>query len=54
VPVLVDGDEVIADSKRILQYLDWKYANEQEKPKKPEKKPRKRTPRRARRAQKSV
>ena len=26
VPVLVDGDEVIADSKRILQYLDWKYA----------------------------
>ena len=26
VPVLVDGDEVISDSKRILQYLDWKYA----------------------------
>ena len=25
VPVLVDGDEVIHDSKRILQYLDWKY-----------------------------
>jgi glutathione S-transferase len=25
VPVLVDGDEVIADSKRILQYLDFKY-----------------------------
>jgi glutathione S-transferase len=25
VPVLVDGDEVIYDSKRILQYLDWKY-----------------------------
>jgi glutathione S-transferase len=27
VPVLVDGDEVIYDSKRILQYLDWKYAS---------------------------
>jgi glutathione S-transferase len=27
IPVLVDGDEVIHDSKRILQYLDWKYAN---------------------------
>jgi Glutathione S-transferase, N-terminal domain len=25
VPVLVDGEEVIHDSKRILQYLDWKY-----------------------------
>jgi glutathione S-transferase len=25
VPVLVDGDEVIYDSKRILQYLDWRY-----------------------------
>ena len=25
VPVLVDGDEVIHDSKRIVQYLDWKY-----------------------------
>jgi glutathione S-transferase-like protein len=25
VPVLVDGDEVIHDSKRIIQYLDWKY-----------------------------
>lgn len=25
VPVLVDGDEVIHDSKRILEYLDWKY-----------------------------
>jgi glutathione S-transferase len=23
--VLVDGDEVIHDSKRIGQYLDWKY-----------------------------
>lgn len=25
VPVLIDGDEVIHDSKRILQYLDWRY-----------------------------
>ena len=25
VPVLVDGDEVINDSRRILQYLDWRY-----------------------------
>jgi glutathione S-transferase len=25
VPVLVDGDEVIHDSKRILEYLAWKY-----------------------------
>ena len=26
VPVLVDGDEVIHDSKRIIQYLEWAYA----------------------------
>ena len=25
VPVLIDGDEVIHDSRRILQYLDWAY-----------------------------
>jgi glutathione S-transferase len=25
VPVLVDGDEVIHDSRRINQYLDWRY-----------------------------
>jgi glutathione S-transferase len=25
VPVLVDGEEIIHDSKRILQYLDWRY-----------------------------
>jgi glutathione S-transferase len=25
VPVLVDGDEVVHDSKRILQYLEWKH-----------------------------
>ena len=25
VPVLVDGEEVVSDSRRILQYLDWRY-----------------------------
>jgi glutathione S-transferase len=29
VPVLVDGDEVISDSRRILQYLDWRYGEEE-------------------------
>jgi len=29
-PVLVDGDEVIHDSKRILQYLDWKHGDRRE------------------------
>jgi glutathione S-transferase len=28
VPVLVDGDEVISDSKRILQYLDYRSARQ--------------------------
>jgi len=28
VPVLVDGDEVIHDSRRILQYLEWAYPEE--------------------------
>jgi glutathione S-transferase len=32
VPVLVDGDEVIHDSKRILQYLAWKYEKKAERP----------------------
>lgn len=26
-PVLVDGDEVVHDSKRILQYLDWRHGD---------------------------
>ena len=26
VPVLVDGDEIVHDSKRILEYLEWKYS----------------------------
>ena len=34
VPVLVDGDEIVHDSKRIIQYLDWKYGKEDEKPEK--------------------
>jgi glutathione S-transferase len=25
VPVLVDGEEVVSDSRRILQYVEWKY-----------------------------
>jgi Glutathione S-transferase, N-terminal domain len=28
VPVLVDGEEIVHDSKRILQYLDWKYGED--------------------------
>jgi glutathione S-transferase len=30
VPVLVDGDEVIHDSKRILEYLEWRYGEASE------------------------
>ena len=29
VPVLIDGEEVITDSKRILEYLDWRYGNDE-------------------------
>jgi glutathione S-transferase len=29
VPVLVDGEEVVSDSRRILQYLDWRYGEEE-------------------------
>jgi glutathione S-transferase len=32
VPVLVDGEEVVNDSRRILQYLEWAYAGEGSKP----------------------
>jgi glutathione S-transferase len=28
VPVLAHGNEVVHDSKRIAQYLDWKHAKE--------------------------
>ena len=27
VPVLVDGDEIVHDSKRIAQYLEWKRSD---------------------------
>jgi glutathione S-transferase len=39
VPVLVDGDEIVHDSKRIIQYLEWKYGSEDEQPAKPASKP---------------
>ena len=32
VPVLVDGDEVIHDSKRIIQYLEWKHREDAREP----------------------
>lgn len=28
VPVLVDDEEVVSDSRRILQYLEWRYEDE--------------------------
>jgi glutaredoxin 3 len=28
VPVLVDGDQIVNDSKRIIQYLEWKYSKD--------------------------
>ena len=28
VPLLIDGNEVIHDSKRIIEYLQWRYAGE--------------------------
>ena len=31
VPVLVDGNEVIHDSKRIIEYLEWKYPRDPKK-----------------------
>jgi glutathione S-transferase len=30
VPLLIDGDEVIHDSKRIVEYLQWRYGPEPE------------------------
>ena len=32
VPVLVDGGEVIHDSRRIRQYLEWRYGGESGRP----------------------
>ena len=33
--MLVDGDEVIHDSKRIIQYLEWKYRKDAPRPGRP-------------------
>jgi glutathione S-transferase len=30
VPVLVDGEEVVHDSRRIIQYLEWRYGEARE------------------------
>ena len=30
VPLLIDGDEVVHDSKRIVEYLEWRYGDEQQ------------------------
>jgi glutathione S-transferase len=30
VPVLIDGDEVVHDSRRIIQYLDWRQGEAQD------------------------
>jgi len=32
VPVLVDGEEIVHDSKRIVQYLEHAYGGERNKP----------------------
>jgi glutathione S-transferase len=32
VPVLVDGDEVVNDSRRIVQYLEWRYGKGASRP----------------------
>jgi glutathione S-transferase len=32
VPLLIDGDEVIHDSKRIREYLEWRYGETDEDP----------------------
>jgi glutathione S-transferase len=34
VPVLVDRDEVISDSRRIIQYLEWRYGADSDERKK--------------------
>lgn len=28
VPVLIEGDEVISDSRRILEYLEWRHGSD--------------------------
>jgi glutathione S-transferase len=32
VPLLIDGEEIVHDSKRIRQYLDWRYSSEEDAP----------------------
>ncbi len=32
VPVLVDGEEIIQDSRRIIEYLEWRYGHHQRGP----------------------
>ena len=32
VPVLVDGEEIVHDSKRIIQYLDFKHGEDDQPP----------------------
>ena len=33
VPVLVDGEEVVHDSRRIREYLNWRYPSDTDAPK---------------------
>lgn len=35
VPLLIDGEEVIHDSKRIVEYLEWRYGGEGQEPGEP-------------------
>ena len=28
VPLLIDGDEIVYDSRRIIEYLDWRYGDD--------------------------
>lgn len=32
VPLLIDGEEIVHDSKRIRQYLDWRYSTDDDAP----------------------
>ncbi len=35
VPLLIDGEEVIHDSKRIVEYLEWRYGRPEQEPREP-------------------
>lgn len=39
VPVLIDAGEIVHDSKRILQYLQWRYEAKQGAPEHPREQP---------------